>query len=29
MDEVWTNGTWTLKPGHEEEFVAGWQELAQ
>lgn len=26
---VYTHGIWTAKPGHEEEFVALWDELAQ
>jgi hypothetical protein len=24
---IWTHGVWTVKPGHEEEFVARWREL--
>ena len=24
---MWTHGVWTVKPGHEEEFVARWLEL--
>jgi len=27
MAGVWTHGTWTVKPGHEEEFVAAWKGL--
>ena len=29
MPNVWTHGTWTVKPGHEEEFVAAWLALAR
>ncbi len=24
---IWTHGVWTVKPGHEAEFVAAWREL--
>jgi heme-degrading monooxygenase HmoA len=26
---VWTSGLWTVKPGREDEFIAGWAEFAQ
>jgi hypothetical protein len=29
MREIWTHGAWTVKPGHEEEFVAAWQAMAR
>jgi Antibiotic biosynthesis monooxygenase len=29
MDNVWTHGVWTVKPGREEEFVRAWNELAR
>lgn len=29
MDELYTCGTWIVKPGREDEFVAAWSELAQ
>jgi quinol monooxygenase YgiN len=28
MTAVWTHGTWTVKPGHEEAFVEAWSSLA-
>lgn len=28
-DAPFTLGIWTVKPGHEEEFVAAWSELAR
>jgi hypothetical protein len=27
MPTIWTHGIWTVKPGREDEFVAGWREL--
>jgi heme-degrading monooxygenase HmoA len=27
MPDVWTHGTWTVRPGREDEFVAAWREL--
>jgi hypothetical protein len=27
MPRIWTHGVWTVKPGREEDFVAGWREL--
>jgi hypothetical protein len=27
MARIWTHGVWTVKPGHEDEFVAAWREL--
>ncbi len=27
MASAWTHGVWTVKPGREDEFVAGWREL--
>jgi hypothetical protein len=27
MATIWTHGIWTVKPGREDEFVAGWREL--
>jgi quinol monooxygenase YgiN len=29
MAHVWTHGTWTVKPGREEEFVAAWRTMAR
>jgi quinol monooxygenase YgiN len=29
MGQPYTHGTWTVKPGHEEQFVAAWTELAE
>jgi heme-degrading monooxygenase HmoA len=29
MGNVWTHGTWTVKPGREDEFVAAWTALAR
>jgi quinol monooxygenase YgiN len=29
MTAVWTHGTWTVKPGDEEAFVAAWSHLAR
>jgi quinol monooxygenase YgiN len=29
MDEVWTSGIWTAKPGRGDEFVAAWHEFAE
>jgi quinol monooxygenase YgiN len=29
MAAVWTHGTWTVKPGREDEFVASWRRLAE
>ena len=28
MPRIWTHGVFTVKPGHEDEFAAGWQEMA-
>ena len=28
MASVWTHGTWTVKPGREDEFVEAWRRLA-
>jgi heme-degrading monooxygenase HmoA len=28
MANVWTHGTWTVKPGREEEFVELWRAMA-
>jgi len=28
MDDIWTSGTWTAKPGREAEFVEAWREFA-
>ena len=28
-DRVWTHGTWTVKPGREDDFVAAWQAMAR
>jgi hypothetical protein len=28
MGNVWTCGTWTVKPGREDAFAAAWRELA-
>jgi heme-degrading monooxygenase HmoA len=28
LSQPYTSGTWTVKPGREEEFIAAWQELA-
>ena len=25
---LWTHGTWTVKPGHEDEFMDAWRALA-
>jgi len=27
MTRVWTHGTWTVKPGHEQEFVLAWTSM--
>jgi len=27
MTSIWTHGVWTVKPGREDEFVAGWKAL--
>jgi quinol monooxygenase YgiN len=29
MADVWTHGTWTVKPGHEDEFVAAWKKMVE
>jgi hypothetical protein len=29
MGEVWTSGTWTVKAGMQDEFVAAWREFAE
>jgi hypothetical protein len=29
MPPIWTHGVWTVKPGREDEFVRGWQEMAR
>jgi quinol monooxygenase YgiN len=29
MAAVWTHGTWTVKPGRDEDFVAFWRSLAE
>ena len=29
MTQIWTHGVWTVKPGHEEDFVAAWQAMAR
>lgn len=29
MARVYTHGTWIVKPGREDEFVAAWRELAE
>jgi hypothetical protein len=29
MAPIWTHGVWTVKPGREDEFVRGWQEMAR
>ena len=29
MAELYTCGTWTVKPGREDDFVAAWEEFAQ
>jgi len=29
MADVWTHGTWTVKPGREDDFVRSWRELAR
>lgn len=26
---VWTTGTWTVKPGREDDFIAGWSDFAR
>ena len=28
MPNVWTHGTWTVKPGREDDFVAVWRAMA-
>ena len=28
MARIWTHGVFTVKPGREDEFAAGWRELA-
>jgi hypothetical protein len=29
MTQIWTHGVWTVKPGHEEDFVAAWRLMAR
>ena len=29
MPRVWTHGTWTVRPGLEDEFVAAWRAMAR
>ncbi|MFL5979910.1 MAG: putative quinol monooxygenase [Gaiellaceae bacterium] len=29
MRQIWTHGAWTVKPGHEEEFVTASQAMAR
>jgi quinol monooxygenase YgiN len=29
MADVWTHGTWTVKPGREDDFVRAWRALAR
>jgi quinol monooxygenase YgiN len=29
MADVWTHGSWTVKPGREAEFVAAWKEMLE
>ena len=29
MANVWTHGTWVVKPGNEDAFVAAWSKLAR
>ncbi len=29
MEEVWTHGTWTVRPGSEDEFVEAWRSMAE
>ena len=29
MTDVWTHGTWTVKPGREDDFVAAWRAMAR
>lgn len=29
MADVWTHGTWTVKPGREDDFVRAWRDLAR
>ncbi|HYY76020.1 MAG TPA: antibiotic biosynthesis monooxygenase family protein [Gaiellaceae bacterium] len=29
MGDVWTHGTWTVRPGREDDFVRAWRELAR
>jgi quinol monooxygenase YgiN len=29
MSQVYTQGTWTVKPGHEEQFITAWTEMAE
>jgi hypothetical protein len=28
MARIWTHGVWTVKPGHEDEFVEAWRAMA-
>ena len=28
-EELYTSGRWTVKPGHEDEFIAAWSEFAE
>jgi hypothetical protein len=29
MTGIWTHGVWTVKPGHEANFVAAWRAMAR
>lgn len=29
MGRIWTHGTWIVKPGHEDAFIAAWLTLAR
>ncbi|HZD79787.1 MAG TPA: antibiotic biosynthesis monooxygenase family protein [Actinomycetota bacterium] len=29
VTEVWTHGTWTVRPGSEDDFVDAWRSLAE
>jgi quinol monooxygenase YgiN len=29
MADVWTHGTWTVRPGREDDFVRSWREMAR
>jgi quinol monooxygenase YgiN len=29
MTSVWTHGTWTVKPGHEDDFVEAWRAMVR